>query len=91
VLESFNTNDSNSIITNYYQCGPFTIKDSVIIEILMVKNLISLHHDLPFYNRHYENVSEKDPISADEGTTKRERRYNITKNNNKTKHKNNEE
>jgi nardilysin len=36
VLESFNTNDSNSIITNYYQCGPFTIKDSVIIEILML-------------------------------------------------------
>jgi hypothetical protein len=72
VLESFNTNDSNSIITNYYQCGPFTIKDSVIIEILMVKNLISLHHDLPFYNRHYENVSEKDPISADEGTTNKE-------------------
>lgn len=33
---SFNKNDSNSIVTNYYQSGPFTIKDSVIIELLMV-------------------------------------------------------
>ncbi|EFA00999.2 Insulin-degrading enzyme-like Protein [Tribolium castaneum] len=36
VLESFNTNDSNSVVTNYYQSGPFSVKNSVIIEILML-------------------------------------------------------
>ncbi|XP_044259256.1 nardilysin-like [Tribolium madens] len=36
MLESFNVSDSNSVITNYYQCGPFSVNDSVIIEVLML-------------------------------------------------------
>jgi nardilysin len=36
VMESFNTRDSNSIIINYYQCGTYTIKGRVIIEIVML-------------------------------------------------------
>ncbi|XP_063912496.1 nardilysin-like isoform X1 [Zophobas morio] len=36
VVESFNKNDCNSDITNYYQCGPDTTKDSMIIELLMM-------------------------------------------------------
>ncbi|CAH0554760.1 unnamed protein product [Brassicogethes aeneus] len=35
-IESFNKNDSNSIITNYYQSGPLTIKDNVILEIILL-------------------------------------------------------
>nr|CAH7769485.1 unnamed protein product [Callosobruchus chinensis] len=35
-VESFNKHDSNSIITNYYQAAPFTIRNSVIIEIIML-------------------------------------------------------
>ena len=39
-IESFNKNDSNSVVTNYYQCGSYQIKDSVIIDLLMVKSLL---------------------------------------------------
>lgn len=35
-IESFNKNDSNSIITNYYQAGHFNLKDSVTLELLMM-------------------------------------------------------
>ncbi|KAK9890849.1 hypothetical protein WA026_012195 [Henosepilachna vigintioctopunctata] len=35
-VQSFNQNDSNSIVTNYYQAGPFNLKDSVILELLMM-------------------------------------------------------
>ncbi|KAJ8983824.1 hypothetical protein NQ317_008950 [Molorchus minor] len=35
-LQGFNKNDSNSIIANYYQSGPFSIRSSVIIEIIML-------------------------------------------------------
>ncbi|KAJ8952796.1 hypothetical protein NQ318_008113, partial [Aromia moschata] len=35
-VEGFNKNDSNSLITNYYQSGPFSIRNSVIIEIIML-------------------------------------------------------
>lgn len=35
-IKGFNKNDTNSIITNYYQSGPFSIRSSVIIEIIMV-------------------------------------------------------
>ncbi|KAJ3666562.1 hypothetical protein Zmor_001999 [Zophobas morio] len=35
-IESFNKNDSNSVVTNYYQCGSYQIKDSVIIDLLML-------------------------------------------------------
>ncbi|KAF2885664.1 hypothetical protein ILUMI_20515 [Ignelater luminosus] len=35
-VTSFNKTNSNSIITNYYQCGPVTIKDSVILEFIML-------------------------------------------------------
>ncbi|RZB40351.1 nardilysin-like, partial [Asbolus verrucosus] len=35
-VESFNRNDCNSIVTNYYQSGPFSIRDSVIIEIILL-------------------------------------------------------
>ncbi|CAH2005923.1 unnamed protein product [Acanthoscelides obtectus] len=35
-IESFNKQDTNSIITNYYQAAPFTIRSSVIIEIIML-------------------------------------------------------
>jgi secreted Zn-dependent insulinase-like peptidase len=41
VMESFNTRDSNSIIINYYQCGTYTIKGRVIIEIVMVRSFVS--------------------------------------------------
>lgn len=33
---SFNENDSNSIITNYYQSDIFSMKTNVILELLMV-------------------------------------------------------
>ncbi|KAJ8928145.1 hypothetical protein NQ314_019325, partial [Rhamnusium bicolor] len=35
-IQGFSENDSNSIITNYYQSGPFTVRTSVIIEIIML-------------------------------------------------------
>nr|CAI5844579.1 unnamed protein product [Callosobruchus analis] len=35
-IQSFNKHDSNSIITNYYQAAPFTIRNSVIIDIIML-------------------------------------------------------
>lgn len=35
-VKSFNEEDVNSIITNYYQTGPTNIQESVIIELLMV-------------------------------------------------------
>ncbi|XP_018577073.1 nardilysin [Anoplophora glabripennis] len=35
-IQGFNKNDANSIITNYYQSGPFSIRNSVIIEIIML-------------------------------------------------------
>ncbi|KAL0273801.1 UNVERIFIED_CONTAM: hypothetical protein PYX00_006388 [Menopon gallinae] len=35
-LKSFNENDSNSVITNYYQVGPATIRTSCILNILMM-------------------------------------------------------
>lgn len=33
---SFNKRDSNSIVTNYYQSGLYTMKESVMIELLMM-------------------------------------------------------
>ncbi|KAL3267872.1 hypothetical protein HHI36_007013 [Cryptolaemus montrouzieri] len=35
-VQSFNQNDSNSFVTNYYQSGPFNMKDSVILELIMM-------------------------------------------------------
>ncbi|CAG9829034.1 unnamed protein product [Diabrotica balteata] len=34
-VESFNKRDSNSITANYYQVGPYSLKDSVMIDIIM--------------------------------------------------------
>ncbi|XP_056633066.1 nardilysin [Diorhabda sublineata] len=36
LVESFNKNDTNSITSNYYQVGPYNIRDSVIIDIMMM-------------------------------------------------------
>ncbi|XP_045474818.1 nardilysin-like [Harmonia axyridis] len=35
-VQSFNQNDSNSIVTNYYQSGPFNLRESVILELIMM-------------------------------------------------------
>lgn len=36
-LEGLNKEDANSIVVNYYQGSPFSMKDSVIIDIIMVR------------------------------------------------------
>ncbi|XP_060528404.1 nardilysin-like [Cylas formicarius] len=35
-IMNINTSDTNSIITNYYQSGPVTLKKSVILELIML-------------------------------------------------------
>ncbi|KAJ8920211.1 hypothetical protein NQ315_011872 [Exocentrus adspersus] len=35
-MKGLNETDTNSVITNYYQSGPFSIRSSVIIEIIML-------------------------------------------------------
>lgn len=38
-MKSFNSEDTNSIVTNYYQTNSYDIKETVIIELLMVNIL----------------------------------------------------
>nr|CAD7265378.1 unnamed protein product [Timema shepardi] len=40
-IPSFNEGDSNSVITNYYQSGPGSIKNTCIVELLMVSTSLS--------------------------------------------------
>ena len=36
-IASFHASDSNSVVTNYYQCGPTNIRQSSTMEILTVR------------------------------------------------------
>jgi hypothetical protein len=39
-VKSFNSQDPNSSVTNYYQSGPISIKSLCIVELLMVNILV---------------------------------------------------
>ncbi|KAL3267874.1 hypothetical protein HHI36_007015, partial [Cryptolaemus montrouzieri] len=35
-VKSLNQNDSNSFVSNYYQSGPYNLRDSIILELIMM-------------------------------------------------------
>lgn len=60
---SFNENDSNSIIVNYYQSEKFSMKTNVILELLMVRTTLysSLPHKFPIFSLNAD-VHRRTPI-----------------------------